>query len=87
MAEDYLAQHRHQLCGRSRHPRIGVVATTSMTGEDFASLLDKAIARSGKVIEHHKVIDHEPRQPEPPPPPSHRPPLGFTPDRRYRRAR
>jgi hypothetical protein len=33
------------------HPRLGAVAVGSMNGEDFASLLERAIQRSGKVID------------------------------------
>jgi hypothetical protein len=31
------------------HPRLGAVAIGSMNGEDFAALLDRAIARSEKA--------------------------------------
>jgi hypothetical protein len=72
-----------ELRAQYRHPRIGVVATASMTGEDFASLLDRAIARSGKSM---KLIEHQPAPPpEPPTPPSPNPRYGPTPDRRFRR--
>jgi hypothetical protein len=40
-----------------RYPKLGVMATTNMSTEDFATMLDRAIARSQvglKVIEHHK---------------------------------
>jgi len=30
------------------HPRLGAIATTNMSGSDFASLLERAILRSGK---------------------------------------
>lgn len=33
------------------HPRLGVVAIGTMNGDDIASMLDRAIARSGKVID------------------------------------
>jgi hypothetical protein len=34
------------------HPRLGAVATTNMTGKDFAALLERAIARGGvRLIE------------------------------------
>jgi hypothetical protein len=31
------------------HPRLGAIATASMNGQDFASLLERAIERSGKT--------------------------------------
>jgi hypothetical protein len=31
------------------HPRLGAIATASMNGQDFASLLERAIERSGKA--------------------------------------
>jgi hypothetical protein len=33
------------------HPRLGAVAIGSMNGEDFASMLERAIERSGKERE------------------------------------
>ena len=33
------------------HPRLGAIATASMNGQDFASMLERAIERSGKVID------------------------------------
>ena len=33
------------------HPRLGAVAIGSMTGQDFAAMLDRAIERSGKRME------------------------------------
>ena len=32
------------------HPRLGAVATVSMNGNDFAAMLERAIERSGKVV-------------------------------------
>jgi hypothetical protein len=31
------------------HPRLGAIATASMNGQDFASMLERAIERSGKA--------------------------------------
>jgi hypothetical protein len=31
-----------------KYPKLGAVATTRMNGRDFASLLERAIERSGK---------------------------------------
>jgi hypothetical protein len=31
------------------HPRLGAIATASMNGQDFASLLERAIERSGRA--------------------------------------
>jgi hypothetical protein len=64
-----------------RHARLAVTAT--VTTEDFAEMLDRAIARSGKVHELRQIEDH---QPSPAPLPPHGSPrLGPTPDRRFRR--
>ena len=42
-----------------RHAKLGVVATTSFDGKDFASLLEKAILRSRGIGEPQmKVIEH-----------------------------
>ena len=40
-----------------RHPKLGAIATTSINGNDFASLLERAILRSGKAREL-KLIEH-----------------------------
>lgn len=45
------------------HPRLGAVATANMSGQDFASLLERAIERSGKSREM-KVIEHRQREGE-----------------------
>jgi hypothetical protein len=42
------------VCGRCtavRNPKLSAVAVASMTGNDFAMRLDRAIMRSGKLIE------------------------------------
>jgi hypothetical protein len=31
------------------HPRLGAIATANMNGQDFASMLEKVIERSGNV--------------------------------------
>jgi hypothetical protein len=76
-----------------RYPKLGVVATTNMSTEDFASMLDRAIARSQtevKLIEHRAddgaSADDAKPAPAPIPP---RPSIerqGPTPDRRFRRS-
>jgi len=43
------------------HPRLGAVATVSMNGADFATMLDRAIERSGKGREI-KQIEAAPTQ-------------------------
>jgi hypothetical protein len=51
-----------------RYPKLGVVATTSMSSDDFAACLDRAIARSGigmKLIEHHRQDEGEGAKPSP----------------------
>src|SRR5690349_6671065 len=37
------------------HPRLGAIATTSMHGQDFASLLERAIERSSKERELKQI--------------------------------
>ena len=34
---------------QQEHPKLGAIATASMNGQDFASMLDGAIERSGKA--------------------------------------
>ena len=67
-------------------PKLGVVATTDMTSEDFCSMLERAIARSQvKLIEHR--ADEGPK-PAPPPIAPHghaRQGLFGSPDKRFRR--
>jgi hypothetical protein len=57
-------------CLQFESPKLGVVATATMSGEDFASLLDKAIARSQvRLIEHDRQGESpKPAQPSPIPP-------------------
>jgi hypothetical protein len=45
------------------HPRLGAVAISSVTGRDFASMLERAIQRSGKhqEIMELKAIDVTPQ--------------------------
>jgi hypothetical protein len=38
------------------HPRLGAIATASMNGQDFATMLEKAIERSAKA----KLIELQP---------------------------
>jgi hypothetical protein len=78
-----------ELRAQYRYPRIGVVATSSMTSEDFGAMLDRAIARSGtKLIEGRSNEGAEGAKPSPAPIPPHgheRQGLMGTPDRRFRR--
>jgi hypothetical protein len=71
-------------CLQFESPKLGVVATTNMSSEDFAACLDRAITRSGT-----KLIEHQPApaaQPAPlPPHGQERRGLMGTPDRRFRR--
>jgi hypothetical protein len=60
-------------------PKLGVVATTNMTSDDFAAMLDRAIQRS-----EVKLIEHAPASPAPIPPRGTER-VGPTPDRRFRR--
>jgi hypothetical protein len=76
----YAQRRAAEACLPFETPKLGVVATTNMTSEDFATLLDKAIQRSGKLIEH------EGAKPSPPPIAAHgHARQGPTPDRRFRR--
>ena len=61
-------------------PKLGVVATTTMNSDDFASMLDKAISRS-----QVKLIEHQPAPTPAPPNPSPVPRFPPVPDRRFRR--
>ena len=49
------------------HPKLGAIATASMSGQDFASMLERAIARSGKGHELKQIepsaVDLTPAQP------------------------
>jgi hypothetical protein len=51
-----------------RHPKLGAIATTNMNGQDFASLLERAILRSGKARElkliEHRQVDGERTPPQ-----------------------
>jgi hypothetical protein len=73
-------------CLQFESPKLGVISTTTMNADDFASMLDRAIARSGmgmKLIEHRQ---DEGAKPAPPPIPAHGTErVGPTPDRRFRR--
>jgi hypothetical protein len=40
------------------HPKLGAIATTSMNGRDFASLLERAIRASGKEREVKQIEAH-----------------------------
>ena len=37
------------------HPKLGAIATTNMNGQDFASLLERAIERSNGVREVKQI--------------------------------
>jgi hypothetical protein len=71
-------------CLQFESPKLGVVATTNMSSDDFAAMLDRAIARSGmKVIEHRQ--DEGPKHAPPPIAARGTERVGPTPDRRFRR--
>jgi hypothetical protein len=38
-----------------RHPRLGAVATFSMSGQDFAALLERAIERSSPARDFKQI--------------------------------
>jgi len=64
-------------CAQYRHPKLGVMATTNMSSEDFATMLDRAIARSQvKQIEHRSdegKCQNEAKPPASLPPQAHWP--------------
>jgi hypothetical protein len=57
--EFLMAVMRDNTAAQYRHAKLGVAVTTVLNGQDFASLLEKAIERSqgvyAKVIEHHQT--------------------------------
>jgi hypothetical protein len=57
--EFLMAVMRDNTAAQYRHAKLGVAVTTVLNGQDFASLLEKAIERSQgvyeKVIEHHQT--------------------------------
>jgi hypothetical protein len=69
-----------EVCLPFESPKLGAVATTSMNADDFASMLDRAIERSGM-----KQIEHQPASAPPSPPSSPVPRFTPVPDRRFRR--
>ena len=71
-------------CLQFETPKLGVIATTNMTSEDFGAMLDRAIARS-----QVRLIEHRPEEKPAPPPIPARPSTaraGPVPDRRFRRS-
>ena len=56
--EFLMAVMRDNTAAQYRHAKLGVAVTTVLNGQDFASLLEKAIERSQgvyeKVIENHR---------------------------------
>jgi hypothetical protein len=66
-----------------RYPKLGVVATTNMSNDDFATMLERAIMRSGKLIEHRPSEGAKSAPAPIPPRGTER--VGPTPDRRFRR--
>jgi hypothetical protein len=49
-AAEFALQHEH--------PKLGAIATASMNGQDFASLLERAIERSHKGPEVKQIEAH-----------------------------
>jgi hypothetical protein len=77
----YAQRRAAEACLPFERPKLGVMATTNLNADDFASMLDRAISRS-----QVKLIEHQPAPGSPSPLPS-RPSsnLGPVPDRRFRR--
>jgi hypothetical protein len=45
------------------HPKLGAITTLSLSGQDYATLLDRAIERSGKTAEVRQIEhQHSPAQ-------------------------
>ena len=42
------------------HPKLGAVATVSMSGDDYAAMLDRAIERSRAGAPDFRLIQHAP---------------------------
>jgi hypothetical protein len=81
----YAQRRAAEACLPFERPKLGVVATTSMNADDFASMLDRAISRSQvKLIEHRQDEVAKPAQPAPIPPHGIER-TGPVPDRRFRR--
>ena len=40
---------------KSEHPKLGAVATLSMSRDDYAGMLDRALERSGKTAEVRQI--------------------------------
>jgi hypothetical protein len=73
-------------CLQFESPKLGVVATTNMTSEDFAACLDRAISRSQVRLIEHRAEEGESAK-SPAPIPAHGSArTGPVPDRRFRRS-
>jgi hypothetical protein len=78
----YAQRRAAEACLPFERPKLGVVATTTLSSDTFAEMLDRAISRSQvRLIEH--VRQDEGSQPSPPPSPNRRFPS--VPDKRFRR--
>jgi hypothetical protein len=69
-----------------RYPKLGVVATTTMSSDTFSEMLERAIQRSQVKLIEYRPDESPPAQPAPIPPRPNIPRQGPTPDRRYRRS-
>jgi hypothetical protein len=72
----YAQRRAAEACLPFERPKLGVVATTNMSSADFASMLERAIIRSGKLIEHRPEERPAPTDAPPPqglPPQAHWP--------------
>jgi hypothetical protein len=80
----YAQRRAAEACLPFERPKLGVVATTNLNADDFASMLDRAISRSQvQLIEHCQ--DESPKLSPAPIPPHGTPRQGPTPDKRFRR--
>jgi hypothetical protein len=83
----YAQRRAAEACLPFERPKLGVMATTNLSTDDFATMLDRAIARSQvglKLIEHRQDEVAKRAQPAPIPPHGTER-VGPTPDRRFRR--
>jgi hypothetical protein len=79
----YAQRRAAEACLPFERPKLGVMATTNLNADDFASMLERAIMRSGKLIEHRPSEGAKSAPAPIPPRGTER--VGPTPDRRFRR--
>jgi hypothetical protein len=82
----YAQRRAAEACLPFERPKLGVMATTNLTSEDFSAMLERAIARSQvRLIEHRADEGAKPSPPPIPPRGTPRQGLFGSPDKRFRR--